>query len=139
MTGSTERYPARAPLTHWFLGLIVGGIAGIAPVALGTLGLVLAIPVVLWALVDRPRGVALGGALIGVGATLLIVWGGAVQLCAGPNTATDGCVAPDLGALIVVPIIVLATGGLISFATAMRLPRRSPPPNGKRSSEDEGP
>ncbi len=137
MSGATERGAAREALTHWFLGLLVGGIAGIAPLVLGTLGLILAVPVVLWSLVDRPRGVALGGALVGVGVAWFVVWGRAIQSCAGPNTATDGCVGPDLSGLIAVPIIVLALGGLISFATAMRLPRRTPPPGGQPSPREE--
>ncbi len=127
MTGWTDRAAAQEALTHWFLGLLVGGIAGIAPLALGTLGLVLTVPVVLWALVDRPRAVALGGALVGVGVTWFVVWGRAIQSCAGPNTATDGCVGPDLSGLIAVPIVLLAVGGLISFVTAMRLSRRRQP------------
>jgi hypothetical protein len=123
MSGGTERAAGREAFIHWFLGLLVGGIVGIAPLALGTIGLALAVPVVLWSVVDRPRGVALGGALVGVGVTWFVVWGRALQSCAGPNTATDGCVGPDLSGLVVMPIVVLTVGGLISFATAMRLPR----------------
>lgn len=124
MSGSTERAADRQALTRWFRGLLIGGIAGMAPLALGTVGLMLAIAVVLWALVDRPRGVALGGALVGVGVAWFAVWGRAIQSCAGPDTATDGCVGPDLSGLIAIPILVLAVGGLISLLTAMRLPRR---------------
>ena len=120
MTRDTGRL-SRVAVTHWFLGLLVGGIAGIAPLALGVLGLVLAVPVVLWALVNRPRGVALGGALIGMGAVWMVVTNRIIQACAGPNTASDGCVGPDLSGLILLPIVMLAAGGLISFATAMRL------------------
>jgi hypothetical protein len=123
MSDGTERAVGREALIHWFLGLLVGGIVGMAPLALGTIGVALAIPVVLWSLVDRPRGVALGSALVGIGATWFVVWGRALQWCTGPNTATDGCVGPDLAGLSVVPIVMLAVGGLISFATAMRLPR----------------
>ena len=118
-----RRDATREALTHWFLGLLVGGIAGIAPLALGTLGLVLALPVVLWASVDRPWGVALGGALVGVGAA----WGRAILSCAGPDTATDGCVGQDLSGLIAVPILVLVIGGLTSFVTGMRLARSQTP------------
>lgn len=138
MSGSTERAAGREALTRWFLGLLIGGIAGIAPLALGTLGLMLAFAVVLWALVDRPRGVALGGALVGVGGAWFVVWGRAIRSCAGPNTATDGCVGPDLSGLIAAPILVLAVGGLISFVTAMRQPRRrEPPPDGPASAGEE--
>jgi hypothetical protein len=122
-----RRDATREALTHWFLGLLVGGIAGIAPLALGTLGLVLALPVVLWASVDRPRGVALGGALVGVGAAWFVVWGRAILSCAGPDTATDGCVGQDLSGLIAVPILVLVIGGLTSFVTGMRLARSQTP------------
>jgi hypothetical protein len=103
--------------------MLVGGVVGMAPIALGTIGLALAVPVVLWSLVDRPRGAALGGTLVGIGATWFVVWGRALQSCTGPNTATDGCVGPDLAGLSFAPILVLAIGGLISFASAMRLPR----------------
>lgn len=123
MSGGTERAAGREAFIHWFLGLLVGGIVGFAPIALGTIGLALVVPVVLWSLMDRPRGAALGGALVGVGATWFVVWGRALQSCAGPNTATDGCVGPDLAGLSVVPIVVLAIAGVISFASAMRLPR----------------
>jgi hypothetical protein len=136
-SASTERATGRGALTHWSLGLVVGGVVGIAPLALGTLGLLLAIGVIPWALADRPRGVALGGALVGAGGAWFVVWGHAIQLCPGPNTATDGCVGADLSGLIAVPILVLAVGGLISSLTAMRLARRrEPPPHGPASAGD---
>lgn len=81
--GSTERAAARELLTRWLLPLHIGAIAGIGPLALVSLGLALAIAVVLWALEDRPRGVAFGGALVGPGGAWLVVWGRAVQWCAG--------------------------------------------------------
>jgi len=138
VTRATDRV-SRDALTRWFLGLLVGGVAGIAPLALGTLGLVLAVPVVLWALVDRPRGVALGGAMVGTGAVWLVVLGRIIQSCAGPNTATEGCVGPDLSGLILLPIMMLAMGGLVSFATALRLPsRRTPPTDGPSSPSKDG-
>jgi hypothetical protein len=120
MNGPPE--PAiRSALGHWLLGLLGGVVAGIAPLALGTAGFALAVPVVAWSLVDRPRGVALGAALVGVGAAWLVVWSRAVQQCIGPSTASDGCVAPDLSGLLAVPIVVLVAGGLVSFVTALRL------------------
>jgi hypothetical protein len=134
---TTQSRSPRVSLAHWIAGLLAGAIAGIAPLALGTLGLALAIPVVLWAIVDRPRGVALAGALVGVGAAWLVMWARATQWCAGPNTASEGCVGPDLGATIAVPVIVLAAGGLLSFATAMRLPRRRQPPTDGPSTDGE--
>jgi hypothetical protein len=122
---------------HWFLGLLVGGLAGLAPLGLGTLGLLLAIPVVLWTLTDRPRGVALGGALVGVGVAWFVGWGRAMQACVGPNTATDGCVGPDLSGLQAVPIVLLAVGGLISFVTAMRMSPGRPTASDDPESSDE--
>lgn len=135
--GTDDR--SREALTHWFLGLLVGGVAGIAPLALGVLGLLLAVPVLLWALVDRPRGVALGGALVGIGATWFVVLGRVIQACAGPNTATEGCVGPDLSGLILLPIVTLVAGGLVSFVTAMRLPSlRNPRTDGPSSPNEDG-
>lgn len=121
-----EGRAAREALARWFVGLLIGGIAGTAPLVLGTVGLLLAAPVVLWALIDRPRGVVLGGTLVGVGAAWSLVWGRAVRECVSPGSATDGCVGPDVGGLIAVPIIVLACGGLVSLAAARHLARWIP-------------
>jgi hypothetical protein len=46
-----------------------------------------------------------------------VVWVRAGQAC-GPNTATEGCVGPDLSGWFVVPIVILVVGGLIGVATA---------------------
>jgi hypothetical protein len=111
---SVERKPAHDWLAHWGLGLILGALAGIAPLALGTIGLALAVPVVLWSIADRPRLAALSGSLIGVGAAWLIVWLRLVEACPAISTATEGCEGPDLSAFIVLPVGLLVAGGLLS-------------------------
>jgi len=119
MSDVTER-GGRDWLVHWFLGLLVGGVVGLAPLVIGTVGIALAIPTVLWALLDRPRGSALGSWLVGVGVAWFVVWARVVQSCVGPNTPDQGCVGPDPGWFLAVPVILLAAGGLISFLTALR-------------------
>jgi hypothetical protein len=74
---------------RWLLGALIGGIAGIGPLGLGTPGVVLVLPVLVWAFADRPRGHAFGGTLVEVSITWLVVWGRLVQTC-GTSTATDG-------------------------------------------------
>jgi hypothetical protein len=77
--------------------------------------------------------------MVGTGAVWLVVLGRIIQSCAGPNTATEGCVGPDLSGLILLPIMMLAMGGLVSFATALRLPsRRTPPTDGPSSPSKDG-
>jgi hypothetical protein len=86
----------------------------------GVVGLFLALPGLGWAVFARPRGVPLSGFLAGVGGTWLVVWGRAIQACGGANTATDGCVGPDLSDWSIVPIAVLALAGLIAVVTSLR-------------------
>lgn len=109
--------PGRALLIRWSAGLALGVVSGLLPLILGTLGVVLAVPGLVWSLANHPRGVALSGFLVGLGATWLVVWARASQAC-GFSTATDGCVGPDLSGWSIVPIAILVAGGLIGVATA---------------------
>jgi uncharacterized membrane protein YcjF (UPF0283 family) len=49
----------RALLARWSAALALGVVSGLLPLILGTLGLALALPGLVWSLVDRPLGVAL--------------------------------------------------------------------------------
>ena len=115
---TTARRPAL--LVRWLTGLAVGGVSGLLPLVIGVVGVLLALPGLGWALVTRPRGVALSGFLAGLGATWLIVWGRAMQACGGANTASDGCVGPDLSGVSIGPIVLLVLAGLIAVATGLR-------------------
>ena len=68
----------------------------------------------------EPRTVSLSGFLAGLGATWLVVWGRAIQVCAGPNTPTDGCVGPDLSGWSAVPIGILVIAGFLAIASLRR-------------------
>lgn len=119
--GMAHADSGRALLGRWTAGLAVGVVSGLLPLALGTIGLLLAVPGLVWSLADRPRGVAVSGLLAGLGGTWLLVWARASQAC-GVSTATQGCVGPDVNGLILVPIGLLIVGGLLGMATAR--PRR---------------
>ncbi len=110
----------RRMLVRWSTGLAVGVVSGLLPLAIGTLGLALALPGAIWSLVARPRGVALSGFMAGLGGTWLIVWARAMQSCVGVNTPTDGCVGPDLSGWLIVPIAILAAAGAIAVVTSLR-------------------
>ena len=99
----------------WMTGLAVGAVSGLAPLALGGLGIFLALPGLGWATSRKPMPVALSGFLAGLGATWLVVWGRAIESCAGANTPSDGCAGPDLSGLSVVPIVVLCVAGLLAL------------------------
>ena len=115
-----ETVPQTPVLVRWLTGLAVGVVSGLLPLVLGVIGIFLALPGLGWAVVARPRGVPLSGFLAGLGGTWLVVWGRAIQACVGANTATDGCVGPDLSGLSIVPIVILALAGLIAVATSLR-------------------
>ena len=110
----------RLLLTRWALGFAVGVVSGLVPLLLGTLGLALALPGAIACLAARPRGVPLSGFLTGLGATWLVVWARATQMCVGVNAATDGCEGPDLAGWSVVPIAILVAGGALAVVTALR-------------------
>lgn len=117
-----ETVPQTPVLVRWLTGLAVGVVSGLLPLVLGAIGILLAVSGLGWAVFARPRGVPLSGFLAGLGATWLIVWARAIQACGGANTATDGCVGPDLSGWSIVPIVVLALAGLIAVATSLRRP-----------------
>jgi len=112
----------RRTLAHWLLGVAIGAIVGVG-LFLGPAGFVLALPVVVWVIVDRPRGMALGGVVIGLGVTWFVVWTRLALTCSGPETTSDGCVGPDVRHLIVVSIILILVGALASSIAIRRYGR----------------
>jgi hypothetical protein len=92
----------------------------LVPLLIGTLGLALLVAGLLGAAMARPRGVVLSGFLAGVGATWLVLWGRASQACPAVNTPSEGCVAPDLSALVMVPIGLLVIAGVLGLVTGQR-------------------
>jgi hypothetical protein len=107
-------------LVRWFTGLAVGGVSGLLPLVVGVIDVLLALPGLGWAVLARPRGVPLSGFLAGLGGTWLVVWERAMQACGGANTASDGCVGPDLSGVSIGPIVLLVLAGLIAVATGLR-------------------
>ena len=110
----------KAMLVRWLSAFAVGVLSGLLPLVLGVLGILLAVPVLVLSAVIVPRTVSLSGFLAGLGATWLVVWGRAIQACAGPNTPTEGCVGPDLSAWSAVPIVILVIAGLLAVASLRR-------------------
>jgi hypothetical protein len=92
----------------------------LVPLLIGTLGLALLVAGLLGAAMARPRGVMLSGFLAGVGATWLVLWGRASQACPAVNTPSEGCVAPDLSALVMLPIALLVIAGALALVTGQR-------------------
>lgn len=107
----------RTLLVQWSAGLALGVVSGLLPLVLGTIGLGLALPGLVWSLLAGPRGVAASGFMVGLGSTWLIVWARASQACV-MSTASEGCSGPDLTGWSVVPIAILVVGGLIGVASA---------------------
>lgn len=107
-------------LMRWLGAFAVGVLSGLLPLVLGVIGVILAIPILVLSAAVVPRTVSLSGFLAGLGGTWLVVWGRAIQACAGPNTPTDGCVGPDLSGWSVVPIAILAIAGLLAIASLRR-------------------
>jgi hypothetical protein len=110
----------RTLLRRWLSAFAVGVLSGLLPLVLGVFGLFLAVPGLVLSAAMVPRTVSLSGFLAGLGGTWLVVWGRAIQACAGPNTPTDGCVGPDLSGWSVVPIGILVIAGLLAIASLRR-------------------
>lgn len=109
-------------LRWWLVGLAAGVAVALVPLALGVIGFALLIIVLVWPSLARPRGVVLSGLLIGVGATWLLLWARVAQGCSGANNPSEGCVGPDLSGWSLLPIALLAAGGLLAVVTSLRRP-----------------
>ena len=112
--------PGRSsPGTSWLAGLVLGVMDGVLllefPIA--GIGIALAtIGVIGW----KGRLVAgLGGALTGVGATWLVLFG-RVALTCGADVGDAGCFAPGIGSAVTASAGVLAVGLAISAFAAVR-------------------
>jgi len=101
-------------LVSWFLGIVLGLIAGGAVLEAGVLALLLLAPAVVWAAREKARPLGLGGLLIGLGAGSagLIVLANA--RCAASNVSGpsyfSGCEAPDPAPFFVAGAVLAAIG-----------------------------
>jgi hypothetical protein len=111
---------SRSQLTWWLVGLAAGVAAGLVPLVLGFVGIVMTGLVLVWAALARPRGVVLSGVFTGVGATWLILSSRASLGCSGANTSTEGCVGPDISSWQYLPIAFLILAGILALVTGLR-------------------
>ncbi len=117
MSGNTG---TRSVVMWWLAGLAAGVAAALLPLAIGFLGIAITGLTLAWAAITRPRLVVLSGVCAGIGATWLALSSRASLGCSGANTATEGCVGPDLSGWWLVPIAFLILAGVLALMTALR-------------------
>lgn len=117
MAGDTG---TRSVLMWWLAGLAAGVAAGLVPLVIGFLGILVMGLVLVWAAISHPRFVVLSGVFAGIGATWLVLTSKATLGCSGANTATEGCVGPDLSGWAFLPIAFLVIAGALALLAAMR-------------------
>jgi hypothetical protein len=93
---------------RWWIGLVTGVAGGAGTLLAGSIGGVLGIVAILLAVAETPRGGAVGGVLVGLGAAWLVLFGRAVVGC------REDCVAPDLAPWLAIAVVLLALGIVVS-------------------------
>ena len=94
---------------RWVIGLVVGAVAGAGTLVAGpTVGLLGLIAIVL-AVSEVPRAAAIGGVLMGLGGSWLVLFGRVALTC------RQECVAPDFGPWLVIAGGLGALGALVSI------------------------
>jgi hypothetical protein len=116
-------------VVSWFLGIVLGLIAGGAVLEAGMLALLLLAPAVVWAAREKARPLGLGGLFIGLGAGsagLLVLANArcAASNVSGPNYFSQ-CVPPDLTAFFVAAAVLAAIGVGVSFLGIARTGSRA--------------
>ena len=113
----------------WFLGGVIGLIAGAVALAAGVFAFVLVVPAMAWAATEKARPLGLGGLLIGLGAGSAGLMALAGARCAASNVSGpnyfSACQAPDLTPFLV-PAAVLAVAGV--GVSLIGMARREPRP-----------
>jgi hypothetical protein len=74
---------------RWLIGSAVGAAAGLGTLVAGTIGGLLGFIVIALAIAEPPRAPAVGGVLVGFGASWLALFGRVALTC------RQDCVAPD--------------------------------------------
>ncbi len=97
---------------RWFIGLVVGSVAGVCSLVVGPIGGFLGLAAVGLAVAQAPRGGAISGVLLGFGGAWLALFGRIAVTC------REDCVTPDL-----TPWLLAAAGlaglGILIAATAV--------------------
>jgi hypothetical protein len=105
----------------WLAGLVVGAVAGFWFAEFPTLGMVIAVAFAVPAVLSRARLAALGGLLVGLPGTWLLVIGQATLRCAEFDAQPgQECVMADVGGWIAVAFALLVVGVGLSVAAALR-------------------
>ena len=100
--------------------MAAGVAAGLVPLAIGFLGVLVMGLVLVWAAIAHPRFVVLSGVFAGIGATWLVLASRATFRCSGANTATEGCVGPDLSGWWMLPFVFLVLASALALVAALR-------------------
>ncbi len=107
-------------LRAWLLGLFAGALGGLIVISWG-IGLpVLGVVAFAVGAAAPPRPVGLGGALVGLGAVWLALFGRLALTCR-PDV---GCYSPDLTPWLLGAALAAAAGGILTLAIALRPQRR---------------
>lgn len=106
MTAS-GREPRRG--RRWWIGLVVGSVAGAATLIAGPIGGLLGLAAIGLAVAEPPRAAAIGGVLIGIGGAWLALFGRVAITC------RDDCVAPDLSPWLVAAAVFVVLGIVVSI------------------------
>jgi hypothetical protein len=105
----------------WLAGLVVGVVAGFWFAEWPTFGALIAVAFAVPAALSRTRPAALGGLLVGMPATWLMVIGLATARCAGFDAQPgQACVLADVGPWVAIAVGLLAVGAVASAASAAR-------------------
>ena len=107
------------PVTHWVLGVILGSVAGASILTFGTLGLMVVVPVLIWAAAERRRPIGLAGSLVGAGIGIGGLLSLAAVRCAATDMSVDGvsesCTAPDVTGLIAAALVLVVAGAILTI------------------------
>ena len=109
------------PQALFLAGLVLGTLLGLA-FLLAPVTLIPGLAVWAWLIGRRPRFLGASGALVGFGATWLLVIGQAGLRCAVDAT----CSQPDLTPWLVIGVVILCGGILVGLASYRRMNSRGP-------------
>jgi hypothetical protein len=111
-------------LSHWVLGVVLGVLVGGTTLVMGTLGLLVVVPAIIWAAFERARPFGLAGLLVGLGVGVVGLLAAAAARCAGLDASADGlvhgCSGPDLTPLLAFSVALIAIGVAVTFVGLRR-------------------
>ena len=103
----------------WLSGLVVGATAGFASLEIPPLGWLLLIAFAVPVAIDGPRIASIGGLLVGVGGTWIVLLGRVALTCQAVGDEL-GCRAPDLAPWLLAGTGMFAIGLTLTIVAAIR-------------------